>query len=126
MRRERVDPPRGERALSTKTEVKNVNSFRFVEAALAFEIERQARIVERGEAVVHETLLWDSVKGEARPMRSKEMSHDYRYFPEPDLEPLDLDPAWLAEIRATLPEPPVARASASSPRTGSPPTTPGC
>ncbi|HET6617837.1 MAG TPA: Asp-tRNA(Asn)/Glu-tRNA(Gln) amidotransferase subunit GatB, partial [Gemmatimonadota bacterium] len=101
---------RGARELGTKTEVKNVNSFRFVEAALAFEIERQAKMVEQGEAVVHETLLWDSVKGVARPMRSKEMSHDYRYFPEPDLEPLDLAPAWLAEIRDTLPEPPAARA----------------
>ena len=102
--------PRGETAFSTKTEVKNVNSFRYVEAALAFEIERQAKLVERGEPVVHETLLWDSVKGEARPMRSKEMSHDYRYFPEPDLEPLDIDPALLASIRAELPESPAARA----------------
>jgi aspartyl-tRNA(Asn)/glutamyl-tRNA(Gln) amidotransferase subunit B len=101
---------RGETTLSTKTEVKNVNSFRFVEAALAFEIERQAAMVERGEQVVHETLLWDSVKGEARAMRSKEMSHDYRYFPEPDLEPLELDSAWLAEIRSDLPELPAVRA----------------
>jgi aspartyl-tRNA(Asn)/glutamyl-tRNA(Gln) amidotransferase subunit B len=95
--------------LSTKTEIKNVNSFRYVEAALEFEIERQAALVARGARVVHETLLWDSVKGEARPMRSKEMSHDYRYFPEPDLEPLDLDPAWLAGIRVGLPEAPAAR-----------------
>ena len=101
----------GETALSTKTEVKNVNSFRYVEAALAFEIERQANLVERGEPVVHETLLWDSAKGEARPMRSKEMSHDYRYFPEPDLEPLDIDPARLAAIRSELPEAPAARAA---------------
>ncbi|HET6362126.1 MAG TPA: Asp-tRNA(Asn)/Glu-tRNA(Gln) amidotransferase subunit GatB, partial [Gemmatimonadota bacterium] len=103
--------PRGESALSTKTEVKNVNSFRYVEAALAFEIERQARLVERGERVVHETLLWDSAKGEARPMRSKEMSHDYRYFPEPDLEPLDVEPARLSAIRSELPEAPAARAA---------------
>jgi aspartyl-tRNA(Asn)/glutamyl-tRNA(Gln) amidotransferase subunit B len=103
--------PRGERAFSTKTEVKNVNSFRYVEAALAFEIERQAKLVERGETVVHETLLWDSAKGEARPMRSKEMSHDYRYFPEPDLEPLDIEPVQLAAIRAELPEAPAARAA---------------
>ena len=101
--------PRGEPMLSTKTEIKNVNSFRYVEAALEFEIERQAALVARGARVVHETLLWDSVKGEARPMRSKEMSHDYRYFPEPDLEPLDLDPAWLAGIRVGLPEAPPAR-----------------
>ena len=101
----------GDTALSTKTEVKNVNSFRYVEAALAFEIERQAKLVERGEPVVHETLLWDSAKEEARPMRSKEMSHDYRYFPEPDLEPLDVDPAHLAAIRSELPESPAARAA---------------
>jgi aspartyl-tRNA(Asn)/glutamyl-tRNA(Gln) amidotransferase subunit B len=103
--------PRGSASLSTKTEVKNLNSFRYVEAALEFEIARQATIAERGGEVVHETLLWDSERGEARPMRSKEMSHDYRYFPEPDLEPLDLDPAWLAEIRDRLPEPPGARAA---------------
>lgn len=102
--------PRGQSRLGTKTEVKNVNSFRYVESALAFEIERQAAILERGEAVVHETLLWDSGRGEARAMRSKEMSHDYRYFPEPDLEPLDLEAAWLAEIREGLPEGPAARA----------------
>jgi aspartyl-tRNA(Asn)/glutamyl-tRNA(Gln) amidotransferase subunit B len=102
---------RGETALATKTEVKNVNSFRYVEAALAFEIERQARLVERGEPVVHETLMWDSARGEARPMRSKEMSHDYRYFPEPDLEPLDIVPARLAAIRSELPEAPPARAA---------------
>jgi aspartyl-tRNA(Asn)/glutamyl-tRNA(Gln) amidotransferase subunit B len=102
---------RGETALSTKTEVKNVNSFRYVEAALAYEIERQAKLVERGEPVVHETLLWDSAKGEARPMRSKEMSHDYRYFPEPDLEPLDIDPGRVAAIQSELPEAPAARAA---------------
>ena len=100
---------RGATELATKTEVKNVNSFRYVEAALTFEIERQAGLVARGEPVVHETLQWDSAKGEARPMRSKEVSHDYRYFPEPDLEPLDLDPAWLAEILGGLPEAPAAR-----------------
>ena len=102
---------RGEAQLGTKTEVKNVNSFRYVEAALAFEIGRQAEILERGAAVVHETLLWDSVRGEARAMRSKELSHDYRYFPEPDLEPLDVVPEWLEEIRAELPESPAARAT---------------
>ncbi len=102
---------RGESRMGTKTEVKNVNSFRYVEAALAFEIGRQAEILERGQAVVHETLLWDSGRGEARAMRSKELSHDYRYFPEPDLEPLDLDPAWLEGIRGELPESPAARAA---------------
>ena len=102
--------PQGESRLGTKTEVKNVNSFRYVEAALTFEIERQAALLGRGEAVVHETLLWDSGRGEARPMRSKEQSHDYRYFPEPDLEPLDLDPARIEGLRSELPESPAARA----------------
>jgi aspartyl-tRNA(Asn)/glutamyl-tRNA(Gln) amidotransferase subunit B len=102
---------RGQEELGTKTEVKNVNSFRYVEAALAYEIARQAEILDRGGSVVHETLLWDSGRGEARAMRSKELSHDYRYFPEPDLEALDLDPAWLATIRAELPESPAARAA---------------
>jgi aspartyl-tRNA(Asn)/glutamyl-tRNA(Gln) amidotransferase subunit B len=100
---------RGAARLGTKTEVKNVNSFRYVEAALAFEIERQAAMLERGESVVHETRLWDSGRGEARPMRSKELSHDYRYFPEPDLDPLDLDPDRLSAIREALPESPAAR-----------------
>ncbi|MBW3660529.1 MAG: Asp-tRNA(Asn)/Glu-tRNA(Gln) amidotransferase subunit GatB, partial [Gemmatimonadetes bacterium] len=101
--------PKGEAALGTKTEVKNVNSFRFVEDALAFEARRQAELLESGRPVVHETRLWDAVKGEARPMRSKEESHDYRYFPEPDLEPLDVATEWREEIRAGLPELPAAR-----------------
>ncbi|CAN5813164.1 Asp-tRNA(Asn)/Glu-tRNA(Gln) amidotransferase subunit GatB [soil metagenome] len=112
--------PRGESRLGTKTEVKNVNSFRYVEDALAYEIERQAAMLERGEAVVHETLLWDAGRGEARAMRSKELSHDYRYFPEPDLEPLDLDPARIAGLRAELPESPPARAERFASRYGIP------
>ncbi|MGH7587895.1 MAG: Asp-tRNA(Asn)/Glu-tRNA(Gln) amidotransferase subunit GatB, partial [Gemmatimonadota bacterium] len=102
---------RGTDALGTKTEVKNVNSFRFVEDALTYEILRQAEALQAGRAVVHETLLWDSVRGEARPMRSKEMSHDYRYFPEPDLEPLVVTPARVEEIRRGLPEGPATRAA---------------
>ncbi|MGH7571055.1 MAG: Asp-tRNA(Asn)/Glu-tRNA(Gln) amidotransferase subunit GatB [Gemmatimonadota bacterium] len=102
--------PRGETLLGTKTEVKNVNSFRYVEDALTFEIRRQAELLEAGRAVVHETLLWDSARGEARPMRSKEMSHDYRYFPEPDLEPLVVSAATVEAIRGGLPEGPAARA----------------
>ncbi|HUP20449.1 MAG TPA: Asp-tRNA(Asn)/Glu-tRNA(Gln) amidotransferase subunit GatB, partial [Gemmatimonadota bacterium] len=101
----------GETRLGTKTEVKNVNSFRYVEAALAFEARRQAEVLEAGEAVVHETRLWDSAKGEARPMRSKEESHDYRYFPEPDLEPLDVSAGAREAIRAALPELAAARAA---------------
>jgi aspartyl-tRNA(Asn)/glutamyl-tRNA(Gln) amidotransferase subunit B len=102
--------PRGTGELGTKTEVKNVNSFRYVEDALTFEILRQAEALGAGRPVVHETLLWDSVRGEARPMRSKEMSHDYRYFPEPDLEPLAVPATMVEEIRARLPETPAARA----------------
>jgi aspartyl-tRNA(Asn)/glutamyl-tRNA(Gln) amidotransferase subunit B len=102
---------RGTDGLGTKTEVKNVNSFRFVEDALTYEILRQAEMVQAGRAVVHETLLWDSAKGEARPMRSKEMSHDYRYFPEPDLEPLVVTATRVEEIRSGLPEGPAARAA---------------
>jgi aspartyl-tRNA(Asn)/glutamyl-tRNA(Gln) amidotransferase subunit B len=103
--------PRGTHDLGTKTEVKNVNSFRYVEDALTFEIRRQAELLEAGRPVVHETRLWDSVRGEARPMRSKEMSHDYRYFPEPDLEPLVVTATRVAEIRRGLPEGPAARAA---------------
>jgi aspartyl-tRNA(Asn)/glutamyl-tRNA(Gln) amidotransferase subunit B len=95
----------------TKTEVKNVNSFRFVEDALAFEIERQTALLEAGEQVVHETRLWDSARGEARAMRSKEESHDYRYFPEPDLESLAVDSAMSERVRSSLPEMPRARAA---------------
>ncbi|MGH7558658.1 MAG: Asp-tRNA(Asn)/Glu-tRNA(Gln) amidotransferase subunit GatB [Gemmatimonadota bacterium] len=102
--------PRGETALGTKTEVKNVNSFRYVEDALMFEIRRQAKLLATGRAVVPETLQWDSARGEARPMRSKEMSHDYRYFPEPDLEPLVVPAAQVEAIRGGLPESPTARA----------------
>ncbi len=113
--------PRGAKDLGTKTEVKNVNSFRYVEDALAYEILRQAELLEAGRAVVHETLLWDSVRGEARPMRSKEMSHDYRYFPEPDLEPLVVTPARVEEIRGGLPEGPAARATRFVEQYGLPP-----
>jgi aspartyl-tRNA(Asn)/glutamyl-tRNA(Gln) amidotransferase subunit B len=96
--------PRGQAAFGTKAEIKNMNSFRNVERAIAFETERQIGIVESGGRVVQETLLWNADKGAAEPMRSKEEAHDYRYFPEPDLLPLDLDPAWIESIRSELPE----------------------
>ncbi|MFI5255310.1 MAG: Asp-tRNA(Asn)/Glu-tRNA(Gln) amidotransferase GatCAB subunit B, partial [Candidatus Limnocylindrales bacterium] len=96
-------------AFGTRTEVKNMNSFRSVERAIAFEIERQARVLDAGEAVVQETRGWDDDRGRTYAMRTKEDSHDYRYFPEPDLPPLHADPAWLAAIRAGLPELPAAR-----------------
>ncbi len=101
--------PRGATGLGTKTEVKNMNSFSNVERALAFEIERQARELDAGGTIVQETRLWDAARGEARPMRSKEESHDYRYFPEPDLPPLVLRREEIEASRAALPELPAAR-----------------
>ena len=101
--------PVGSGALGTNTEMKNLNSFRNVERALAHEADRQARVRARGDEVVHETLLWDADAGEARAMRSKEAADDYRYFPEPDLPPLILDPARIRMIRDELPELPHRR-----------------
>jgi aspartyl-tRNA(Asn)/glutamyl-tRNA(Gln) amidotransferase subunit B len=100
--------PRGQAAFGTKTEIKNLNSFRYVEKAIAYEIDRQIALLESGGRVVQETLLWDSARGVAETMRSKEEAHDYRYFPEPDLLPVDLDDAWVEGIRAMLPELPDA------------------
>jgi len=101
--------PAGQKELGTKTEVKNMNSFSGVERALAFEFERQVALLESGEKVSQQTLLWDSARGEARVSRTKEGSHDYRYFPEPDLLPLVLDTNWIAEIKASVPELPARR-----------------
>jgi aspartyl-tRNA(Asn)/glutamyl-tRNA(Gln) amidotransferase subunit B len=103
--------PRGDGPLGTRTEVKNLNSFSNVERALAYEAARQARVLETGGTVVHETRLWDAGAGETRPMRGKEGAPDYRYFPEPDLPPLVLEPARVDAIRSGLPELPHARAS---------------
>jgi len=99
----------GSRELGTKVEIKNMNSFRHVRAALEFEAERQARALERGERLVQETRLWNPEEGHTVSMRSKEFAHDYRYFPDPDLVPLQPDPARVAEIDAGLPELPRAR-----------------
>jgi aspartyl-tRNA(Asn)/glutamyl-tRNA(Gln) amidotransferase subunit B len=101
--------PPGTEALGTRVEVKNMNSFRSVERAIAFEIERQAAALEAGETLSQDTRGWSDARGETYVMRSKEESHDYRYFPEPDLPPLRVDAGWLAEIRSTLPELPAAR-----------------
>jgi len=101
--------PHGSDVLGTRVEVKNMNSFRSVERAIAFEIERQAEAVEAGIPLVQETRGWDDTRGETYTMRLKEESQDYRYFPEPDLPPLRTDPAWLASIRAALPELPAAK-----------------
>jgi len=99
---------KGETALGTKTEIKNLNSFRYVDRAIAFEVDRQIALLESGGRVAHETLLWNTERGAAETMRSKEEAHDYRYFPEPDLLPLDLNPRWIEEIRSRLPELPHA------------------
>ncbi len=99
----------GEPRLGTKTEVKNLNSFANVERALEAERERQAALLERGERVAQVTLLFNAGTGQVRALRSKEESHDYRYFPEPDLPPLVLEPEWVADQRDGLPELPEAR-----------------
>jgi aspartyl-tRNA(Asn)/glutamyl-tRNA(Gln) amidotransferase subunit B len=101
--------PRGEKKFGTKTEVKNVNSFRFIREALEYEIERQIEVIESGGKITQETRLYNSVEGKTYGMRSKEQAHDYRYFPEPDLLPLVIDEKWQAQIRSTLPELPEAR-----------------
>ena len=99
----------GADTLGTKTEVKNLNSFRFLQKALEYEIERQNEILNEGGRVVQETRLWDVATGRTMAMRSKEEAHDYRYFPEPDLPPLVVTPARIAALRAQLPELPAAR-----------------
>ncbi len=96
--------PLGEQQLGTRTELKNLNSFRFVEKAIEYEIERQIDILESGGAVIQETRLFDSDKGETRSMRQKEEANDYRYFPDPDLLPLMIDEGFIAEVCTTLPE----------------------
>ena len=101
--------PMGENQLRTRAEVKNVNSVRFVMQAIEHEAERQVRLYEQGGQVVQETRLFDSSRGETRSMRAKEYAHDYRYFPDPDLLPLQLTEAYVAQIRATLPELPDQR-----------------
>jgi aspartyl-tRNA(Asn)/glutamyl-tRNA(Gln) amidotransferase subunit B len=101
--------PRGTEAFGTRVEVKNMNSFRSVERAIAFEIERQAEALDAGETLTQDTRGWNEDRGQTYVMRSKEDSHDYRYFPEPDLPPLRVDAEWLAAIGASLPELPADR-----------------
>jgi aspartyl-tRNA(Asn)/glutamyl-tRNA(Gln) amidotransferase subunit B len=96
--------PRGTEKLGTKVEIKNLNSFRFLQRALDYEIERQTKVLSEGGQIVQETRLWDESEGRTFLMRSKEEAHDYRYFPEPDLLPLKLDPGWIAQLQAGLPE----------------------
>ena len=102
--------PKGQKEFGTRAEIKNVNSFRFVEKAIEFEVERQIELLEGGGKVVQETRLYDSVKNETRSMRGKEEAHDYRYFPDPDLLPLVIEASFIEETRKTLPELPDAKA----------------
>jgi aspartyl-tRNA(Asn)/glutamyl-tRNA(Gln) amidotransferase subunit B len=99
----------GTEAFGVKAEIKNLNSFRHVQRALEYEIDRQISVLDAGGQVEHETRLWDPAAGRTLSMRSKEDAHDYRYFPEPDLPPLSVASAWIAELQATLPELPDAR-----------------
>ena len=101
--------PRGQKEFGTKTEIKNVNSFRFIREALEFEIGRQIDVIESGGKITQETRLYNANQGKTYSMRSKEEAHDYRYFPEPDLLPLVVDEKWKAEIARALPELPEAR-----------------
>jgi len=96
--------PKGSTQLGTRAEIKNVNSFRFIEKAIEYEISRQIEVVKSGKKVVQETRMYDSSRNVTLSMRSKEEAHDYRYFPDPDLIPVKVDPAWIQEIQGTLPE----------------------
>ena len=96
--------PKGSKEFGTRAEIKNVNSFRALQRAIEYEIDRQIELVEDGEEVVQETRLWDDNAGETRSMRGKEDAHDYRYFPEPDLMPLSISREWVEEIRKSMPE----------------------
>jgi len=96
--------PKGQAKLGTRAELKNINSFRFVEKAINYEVERQIELLESGGTVVQETRLYDAERDETRPMRSKEEANDYRYFPDPDLLPLELDEIFIEQIKRTLPE----------------------
>jgi aspartyl-tRNA(Asn)/glutamyl-tRNA(Gln) amidotransferase subunit B len=101
--------PVGTESLGTKTEIKNLNSFRNVQRALEYEIRRQSALLKDGREVAQETRLWNAAEGRTDPMRSKEEAMDYRYFPEPDIPPLVLEESWLEEVKRTLPELPAAR-----------------
>jgi aspartyl-tRNA(Asn)/glutamyl-tRNA(Gln) amidotransferase subunit B len=103
--------PRGQEKLGTRAEIKNLNSFRFVEKAIQYEVARQVELIESGGKVVQETRLYDSDKDETRPMRSKEEANDYRYFPDPDLLPVEINEGFIATVRATLPELPDEKAA---------------
>jgi len=101
--------PQGQQEFGTRAELKNINSFRFVEKAIEYEVERQIDVLEGGGKVVQETRLYDSARNETRSMRSKEEANDYRYFPDPDLPPMELEPSFIEEVAGTIPELPDAR-----------------
>src|SRR6266705_3787529 len=101
--------PRGSGKFGTKVEVKNLNSFRFLQKALEYEIERHIGVLESGGRLTQETRLWHQAEGRTVGMRSKEKAHDYRYFPEPDLLPVHISPAWRDAVRRELPELPEAK-----------------
>ena len=101
--------PKGETAFGTRTELKNMNSFRNVQRALEYEIKRQQYILENGQEVIQETRLWDDSQGVTQSMRSKEEAHDYRYFPDPDLVPIVIDPVWIEGVQKSLPELPLEK-----------------
>lgn len=101
--------PKGQKELGTRAELKNMNSFKNVERALTYEIKRQQEVLEAGGKITQQTLLWDEQTEETKAMREKENSHDYRYFPEPDLSPVYVDEAWIESIRKDLPESPSKR-----------------
>lgn len=101
--------PKGEEAFGTKTEIKNLNSFRFLQKAIDYEIARQIEVLTQGGRIVQETRLWNERESRTFTMRSKEEAHDYRYFPEPDLPPLNVDSDWIESVRTQLPELPEAR-----------------
>ena len=96
--------PKGQKEFGTRTELKNLNSFKFVQKAIEYEVDRQTRILDQGDQVIQETRLYDSDRGETFSMRSKEEAHDYRYFPDPDLVPVLLNKTWVEEIKKTIPE----------------------
>lgn len=100
---------KGETRLGTKVELKNINSFKFIEKAIEYEIQRQIESIESGEVIAQETRLYDSTKNKTFSMRSKEEAQDYRYFPDPDLLPLVIEPEWIAEIKSGMPELPMAK-----------------
>jgi aspartyl-tRNA(Asn)/glutamyl-tRNA(Gln) amidotransferase subunit B len=101
--------PRGQKEFGTKTEIKNLNSFKNAKAALEYEYARQVRAIDAGEKIIQSTLLWDAEKNQTRLMRTKEEAHDYRYFPEPDLPPVKVTEEWIGKVRALIPELPAAK-----------------